>query len=59
MESVLLLVALLAVAFWGLIPHAFEEVDPAKFQVLSGTILAGILGFFCTRKTVNLAALPF
>lgn len=42
--------ALLAVAFWGLIPHAFEEVDRAKFQILSGTILAGILGFFVLEK---------
>ena len=24
--------ALLAVAFWGLIPHAFEEVDPNNFK---------------------------
>lgn len=42
--------ALLAVAFWGLIPHAFEEVKPGQFQVLSGTILAGILGFFVLEK---------
>ena len=42
--------ALLAVAFWGLIPHAFEEVNPGKFQALSGTILAGILGFFVLEK---------
>lgn len=42
--------ALLAVAFWGLIPHAFEEVEPDKFQALSGTILAGILGFFVLEK---------
>ena len=42
--------ALLAVAFWGLIPHAFEEVNPAQFQSLSGTILAGILGFFVLEK---------
>ncbi|MCK5120673.1 MAG: ZIP family metal transporter [Methylococcales bacterium] len=42
--------ALLAVAFWGLIPHAFEEVNPEQFQVLSGTILAGILGFFILEK---------
>ena len=42
--------ALLAVAFWGLIPHAFEEVKPEQFQVLSGTILAGILGFFALEK---------
>jgi zinc and cadmium transporter len=42
--------ALLAVAFWGLIPHAFEEVNPDQFQTLSGTILAGILGFFVLEK---------
>jgi len=42
--------ALLAVAFWGLIPHAFEEVKHDQFQVLSGTILAGILGFFVLEK---------
>lgn len=42
--------ALLAVAFWGLIPHAFEEVKPDQFQSLSGTILAGILGFFVLEK---------
>ncbi|MCK5872540.1 MAG: ZIP family metal transporter [Methylococcales bacterium] len=42
--------ALLAVAFWGLIPHAFEEVDPAQFQTLSGMILIGILGFFILEK---------
>ncbi|MGR9085858.1 MAG: ZIP family metal transporter [Gammaproteobacteria bacterium] len=42
--------ALLAVAFWGLIPHAFEEIRPERFQLLSGTILAGILGFFVLEK---------
>ncbi len=42
--------ALLAVAFWGLIPHAFEEVESSQFQALSGTILAGILGFFVLEK---------
>ena len=42
--------ALLAVAFWGLIPEAFAEVKPGQFQVLSGTILAGILGFFMLEK---------
>lgn len=42
--------ALLAVAFWGLIPHAFEQVAPSQFQMLSGTILAGILGFFVLEK---------
>lgn len=42
--------ALLAVAFWGLIPHAFEQVKPEMYQSLSGTILAGILGFFVLEK---------
>lgn len=42
--------ALLAVAFWGLIPEAFAEVKPEQFQSLSGTILAGILGFFVLEK---------
>jgi len=42
--------ALLAVAFWGLIPEAFEQVKPEQFQMLSGTILAGILGFFTLEK---------
>jgi zinc and cadmium transporter len=42
--------ALLAVAFWGLIPEAFESVKPEQFQALSGTILAGILGFFVLEK---------
>ena len=42
--------ALLAVAFWGLIPQAFEEVKPEQFQALSGTILAGVLGFFVLEK---------
>ena len=42
--------ALLAVAFWGLIPEAFEQVKPEQFQMLSGTILAGILGFFILEK---------
>lgn len=42
--------ALLAVAFWGLIPHAFEEIKAEHFQSLSGTILAGILGFFVLEK---------
>lgn len=42
--------ALLAVAFWGLIPEAFSAVKPEQFQTLSGTILAGILGFFVLEK---------
>lgn len=42
--------ALLAVAFWGLIPEAFEAVEPPQFRALSATILAGILGFFVLEK---------
>ncbi|MBK8816860.1 MAG: ZIP family metal transporter [Methylococcaceae bacterium] len=42
--------ALLSVAFWGLIPEAFANIDKAEFQTLSGTILAGILGFFVLEK---------
>jgi zinc and cadmium transporter len=42
--------ALLAVAFWGLIPEAFSGIKPEQFQLLSGTILAGILGFFVLEK---------
>jgi zinc and cadmium transporter len=42
--------ALLSVAFWGLIPEAFEHIQPEQFQTLSGTILAGILGFFVLEK---------
>jgi len=42
--------ALLAVAFWGLIPEAFSAVKPEQFQSLSGAILAGILGFFVLEK---------
>jgi zinc and cadmium transporter len=42
--------ALLAVAFWGLIPEAFSAIQPEQFQSLSGTILAGVLGFFVLEK---------
>jgi len=42
--------ALLTVAFWGLIPEAFEQVKPAQFQAVSGVILLGILGFFILEK---------
>ena len=42
--------ALLAVAFWGLIPEAFAIVKQEQFQALSGTILVGILGFFVLEK---------
>jgi len=42
--------ALLAVAFWGLIPEAFAAIKREQFQALSGTILAGILGFFVLEK---------
>ncbi len=33
-----------------MIPQAFEEVQPEQFQALSGTILAGVLGFFVLEK---------
>ncbi|GAB4263138.1 MAG: ZIP family metal transporter [Methylomicrobium sp.] len=42
--------ALLAVAFWGLIPHALEDVDPDRVQGLSAVIMVGILGFFVLEK---------
>ncbi len=42
--------ALLSVAFWGLIPEAFANIKQEQFQTLSGTILAGILGFFVLEK---------
>lgn len=42
--------ALLAVAFWGLIPHAFEEVGAEQIQNLSGAIMLGLLGFFILEK---------
>jgi len=42
--------ALLAVAFWGLIPHAFEEVGPSEIQTLSGSIMLGLLLFFTLEK---------
>lgn len=42
--------ALLAAAFWGLLPHAFAETQPENYQVLSGTVLVGILGFFLLEK---------
>ncbi len=42
--------ALLTVAFWGLIPEAFAQVEKAQFQYLSATVLAGILGFFVLEK---------
>lgn len=42
--------ALLAVAFWGLIPHAFEEVGPTQIQNLSGSIMLGLLVFFILEK---------
>jgi len=42
--------ALLAVAFWGLIPHAFEQVGPSEFQTLSGSIMLGLLLFFVLEK---------
>lgn len=42
--------ALLAVAFWGLIPHAFETAQPQQIQSLSATIMLGLLGFFILEK---------
>ncbi len=42
--------ALLAVSFWGLIPHAFTDVAPAQFQSLSATIMIGLLSFFILEK---------
>jgi len=42
--------ALLAVAFWGLIPHAFAEVAKSDMQDLSATIMFGLLGFFVLEK---------
>lgn len=42
--------ALLAVAFWGLIPHAFESVKPEQMQGLSATIMLGLLSFFILEK---------
>lgn len=42
--------ALLAVAFWGLIPHAIEEVGVAEVQGLSGSIMLGLLVFFILEK---------
>lgn len=42
--------ALLAVAFWGLIPHAFEEVGAEQVQTLSGSIMLGLLLFFMLEK---------
>lgn len=42
--------ALLAVAFWGLIPHALEDVSRDNIQSLSAFVMAGILGFFMLEK---------
>ncbi|WP_428355718.1 ZIP family metal transporter [Methyloprofundus sp.] len=42
--------ALLAVAFWGLIPHAFEEVGHEQIQTISGSIMLGLLLFFILEK---------
>lgn len=42
--------ALLAVAFWGLIPEAFAKAGPEQLRALSGTILIGILVFFVLEK---------
>jgi zinc and cadmium transporter len=42
--------ALLAVAFWGLIPSIFETAVPTQIQGLSGTIMLGLLLFFILEK---------
>ena len=42
--------ALLTGAFCGLIPHAFEAVPESDIELLSATILAGILLFFILEK---------
>ncbi|WP_150046364.1 ZIP family metal transporter [Methylomonas rhizoryzae] len=42
--------ALLAGAFCGLIPHAFEDVAASDIPVLSATLMAGILVFFVLEK---------
>lgn len=42
--------ALLAGAFYGLIPHAFEEASHEQIETLSACILAGILLFFVLEK---------
>ena len=41
---------LLGAAFLEILPHAIESTD--NFQVLFGTVLAGILGFFVLEKLV-------
>lgn len=41
---------LLGAAFLEILPHAIENTD--NFQALSGTVLAGILGFFVLEKLV-------
>lgn len=42
--------ALLAAAFWGLIPYAFEKVESAQIQTISGVIMLGLLLFFILEK---------
>lgn len=42
--------ALLGAAFLEILPHALEH--SADFQAMSGTVLAGILGFFVLEKLV-------
>ncbi len=42
--------ALLAVAFWGLIPTVFSSVAPDQIQTLSATIMVGLLVFFILEK---------
>jgi len=42
--------AMLGAAFLEILPHAFEQAE--NFQVLAGTVLAGICGFFLLEKLV-------
>lgn len=42
--------ALLAGAFCGLIPHAFEDVEPGQIDSISAILMAGILLFFILEK---------
>lgn len=42
--------ALLAVAFWGLMPTVFSSVAPDQIQTLSATIMIGLLVFFILEK---------
>lgn len=42
--------ALLAGAFCGLIPHAFEDAEPGQIGSISAILMAGILLFFILEK---------